>query len=446
MRSAVSGHVLSHMYPRRQGREWPVLFRRLAAAGFWRGVGVMKSLGGRKRRLRRGRAKRFAQRFAARGRGRALAQPRTAKVRRVFWGFGPSRLRSAPSALPALSRLSGRRINRAARFAGAYGPPPRPLARRGTLEVRLAETEAEVRAAQRLRYRVFYEEMSARPTARMAAERRDFDRFDAFADHLLVIDHSRLPPDFRGRGVPEEAVVGTYRLMRQEVADARGGFYTAGEYDIGPWIDGSAPGTRFLELGRSCVHPDHRSRPTLELMWHAIVGYLLHFDLDIMFGCASLEGTDPDALALPLSFLHHHCRHDLPGVPAVHARPELYVPMDRLAKDDVDPKLGLRSLPPLIKGYLRAGATIGDGAVVDRQFGTTDVLIIFPASQINDRYLGKFGKAGSRIGRAEPSSDTTPALAPAPTPGGRPPAPAVAPDLAPDLAPGLDPVPASARA
>lgn len=376
------------------------MFRRLAVAGIRRGVRAVKSLGGRKRRPRRGRARRLARRFAMRGRTRAMALPRTMRVRRMFRGLEPARLRASQAGMPALSRLAGRRINRAARFAGAYGPPPRPLARRGSLEVRLAETEAEVRAAQRLRYRVFYEEMSAKPSARMAAERRDFDRFDAFADHLLVIDHSRIPADHRGRNVPEDAVVGTYRLLRQEVAARCGGFYTAGEYDIEPWIRGCPPGTRFLELGRSCVHPDHRSRPTLELMWHAIVGYLLHFDLDIMFGCASLEGTDPDALALPLSFLHHHCRREVPGMPPVRARAELFVPMDRLPAEAVDAKAGLRALPPLIKGYLRAGATIGEGAVVDHQFGTTDVMIIFPASQINERYLGRFGKAGSRIGKA----------------------------------------------
>jgi len=288
-------------------------------------------------------------------------------------------------------------VNRAAQFAGAYGPPPRPLARRGALEVRVAETEAEIRAAQKLRYAVFYEEMSAVATPRMAQERRDFDAFDAVADHLLVIDHDRIPPAYMGRTVPEDAIVGTYRLMRQEVTAACGGFYTANEFDIAPWLAANGPDTRFLELGRSCVHKDHRSRPTLELMWHAIVSYLVHYDLDIMFGCASLEGTNPDDLALPLSFLHHYCRGETAaGAPMVKARDDRYVPMNRLPETQVDAKEGLRALPPLIKGYLRAGAKIGDGAVVDPQFGTTDVLIIFPASQITDRYRGKFGKDGMR--------------------------------------------------
>lgn len=379
------------------------LFKQLAVAGLRRGVGAVMALRIRyaRRRRQRGQTRallRLTRGLMGRGpaslranrRANAHLHARTPKTRRVFWGI-PPRHAGTHTSMPTLAMLAGKRTNRAARFAGKYGPPPRPLARRKTLEVRVAETEAEVRAAQRLRYEVFYEEMSAQASARMAAERRDFDRFDAFADHLLVIDHSRIPDDYAGRDVPQDAVVGTYRLMRQEVAQARGGFYTASEFDIDHWVKASGPDVRFLELGRSCVHKDHRSRPTLELMWHAIVSYLVHYELDVMFGCASLEGTDPEEMALPLSFLHHHCRGD-ESTPNVRARQELYVDMNRMPVEDVDAKKGLRALPPLIKGYLRAGATIGDGAVVDHQFGTTDVLIIFPANQINDRYRGRFGK------------------------------------------------------
>jgi putative hemolysin len=398
------------------------LFKQLAVAGLRRGFGAVKALRSRYTRRRRMRTRsllRLTRGFVARSRyGHHLGMSqhahtpqhaRAPKTRRVFWGFEPRHMR--PSQNPALAKLSNKPVNRAARYSGKYGPPPRPLARRKSLEVRVAETEAEVRAAQRLRYQVFYEEMSAQASPRMAAERRDFDDFDAFADHLLVIDHSRIPEDYSGRGVPEDAIVGTYRLMRQEVAEAHGGFYTANEFDIEPWVTAAGPDTRFLELGRSCVHIDHRSRPTLELMWHAIISYLVHYELDIMFGCASLEGTNPDELALPLSFMHHYCRGDVETTPPVRARDELFVDMNRIPKEDVEAKKGLRALPPLIKGYLRAGATIGDGAVVDEQFGTTDVLIVFPANQISDRYRDKFGKGDMRSDgvRADSSQANTPA-------------------------------------
>jgi putative hemolysin len=262
------------------------------------------------------------------------------------------------------------------------------LATMGSLEVRLAETDAEVEAAQRLRYRVFYEEMSAIPSPAMRESRRDFDKFDAFCDHLLVIDRAVHGED----GQP--MVVGTYRLMRDVDAARAGGFYTAGEYDIGPMLAAIPSGTRTLELGRSCVLKSYRTKPgSMQLLWRGVMAYVSRFSIDLMFGCASLQGTDPDALALPLSYLHHF--HTMPHEMNVRARPELFVDMNRMPKAAIDPKEALRALPPMIKGYVRAGGGIGDGAVIDRQFGTTDVFIYFPVSKIDPRYRSRFGLAGN---------------------------------------------------
>jgi len=260
------------------------------------------------------------------------------------------------------------------------------LAVSGALEVRLAETEAEVEQAQRLRYRVFYEEMSAVPSPAMRDSQRDFDRFDQVCDHLLVVDRSIHDDDGR------PAVVGTYRLMRDADAARAGGFYTSSEYDIAPMLAGLPPTTRFLELGRSCILKSYRTRPaTMQLLWRGVMTYVARFSIDLMFGCASLHGTDPDQLALPLSYLHHY--HAIPPQYRVRAKPELYVDMNRMPKDSIDVKEALRSLPPLIKGYVRAGAGIGEGAVIDRQFGTTDVFIYFPLSGIDARYKSRFGLA-----------------------------------------------------
>lgn len=262
------------------------------------------------------------------------------------------------------------------------------LAAAGSLEVRLAETEAEVEAAQRLRYRVFYEEMSAIPSPTMRESRRDFDKFDAYCDHLLVVDRSVHDDD----GQP--MVVGTYRLMRDADAARAGGFYTAGEYDIGPMLNDVPQGSRVLELGRSCILKSYRARAgSVQLLLRGVVVYLARFSIDLMFGCASLYGTDPDALALPLSYLHHF--HAMPDGIRVRARPELYVDMNRLPKAAIDPKEALRALPPLIKGYIRAGCGIGEGAVIDRQFRTTDVFVYFPVSRIDPRYRSRFGIGGN---------------------------------------------------
>ncbi len=258
------------------------------------------------------------------------------------------------------------------------------LAVSGALEVRLAETEHEVELAQRLRYTVFYEEMSAIPSPQMREAGRDFDKYDEVCDHLLVVDRESHGED----GQP--LVVATYRLTRKKDAMRAGGFYTAGEYDISPMLRGLPASTEFLELGRSCVLKSYRGRPgTMQLLWKGLMAYVARFDIDLMFGCASLAGIDPAALALPLSYLQHF--HAMPASLRVRARPELFVNMDLIPKTGIDPREGLRSLPPLLKGYVRAGCCIGEGAVIDRQFGTTDVFIYFPLSGIDARYKSRFG-------------------------------------------------------
>lgn len=264
---------------------------------------------------------------------------------------------------------------------------PMSFGRKGSLEVRIAQSAAEIDAAQALRYHVFYEEMSATPDEQTRATRRDVDRFDAFCDHLLVVDH-KLAGEEGGVFRPE-AVVGCYRLLRQEVARKNGGFYTASEFDIQPLLDRAGPDMQFLELGRSCVLPQYRNRPTVELLWHGIANYVASRNLDVMFGCASFEGTDPAALALPLSYLYHY--HMTPSDWYVRALPDRFVEMNLLPKEEINQRHAWRMLPPMIKGYLRAGCYIGDGAVIDEQFGTIDVLILFPVAQISERYATKFG-------------------------------------------------------
>ncbi|HEU4659619.1 MAG TPA: GNAT family N-acyltransferase [Pseudolabrys sp.] len=287
---------------------------------------------------------------------------------------------SLPGLLPALRAYGGLQT----RPARAY-EPARSLGRLGSLEVRLARTAAEVRQAQKVRYRVFYEEGSAIPDPARLFARRDIDGFDAICDHLLVLDHAATGGTSSKR---RPAVVGTYRLLRQSVAEDYGGFYTAGEFDIAGLIARHAK-LQFLELGRSCVLAPYRNKRTVELLWQGIHEYVLQHRVDVMIGCASLEGTDPDRLALPLSFLHHTA--SAPEAWQARALPSRYVHMNRMSKEAIDPKLALRSLPPLIKGYLRLGCYIGDGAVVDHEFGTTDVLIVLPMSAVKSRYLEHFG-------------------------------------------------------
>jgi putative hemolysin len=244
----------------------------------------------------------------------------------------------------------------------------------GNLEVRLATTQSEIEAAQRLRFDIFYREMSAQASPEMLATGRDFDDYDPICEHLLVIDKA-----------DNDKVIATYRLMRDTAAaKSAKGFYTAGEFDIAAMLKARA-GQRLLELGRSCVLKAFRTGPTMQLLWRGLLVYLIRNNIDLMFGCASLPGTDPKALALQLAYLYHF--HLAPENERVRALPQYYTPMNVMPKDAIDEAEALRSLPPLVKGYVRTGARIGDGAVIDHQFGTTDVFIYFPVATVDPRWI-----------------------------------------------------------
>ncbi len=251
--------------------------------------------------------------------------------------------------------------------------------RAGSFHIRLAESPAEIAASQRLRYQVFYEEMAAAPTLEMTRTAREFDSYDDYCDHLLVFDTNR--------GAGPEGVVGTYRLMRREQASRRGQFYSVDEYDISALI--AYPG-EILELGRSCVHRDYRSGSTMQLLWRGIAEYVFSYRIDLMLGCASLPGTEPEALKIPLSYLYHH--HLAPPALRPRALSARYVDMNMLPAERIDPKAARKQLPPLVKGYLRLGGTVGDGAVVDSQFGTTDICVVVKTDLVTERYYRHFAR------------------------------------------------------
>lgn len=273
----------------------------------------------------------------------------------------------------------------------------RVFGRLGDLEVRMARGARDMRRAQRLRYDVFYKEMSATPNFMVELRRRDKDPYDAVCDHLLVVDHAVTTTVSPWSSARRPEVVGTYRVLRQDVASRHNGFYTQGEYDIAPLLKARAQTHSFLELGRSCVLKPYRNRRTVELLWHGLWTYVREHGIDVMIGCASFAGTDPRQHATALSFLHHNAL--APQEWRCSAHSHLYQSMNLLAKEEVDAKAALKALPPLIKGYLRLGAYVGDGAVIDHQFGTTDVLIILPVEKIDPRYFDHFGAPDERTSR-----------------------------------------------
>jgi putative hemolysin len=251
--------------------------------------------------------------------------------------------------------------------------PPFPELRAGNLGVRIATSTDEIDAIQALRYRVFYSEMGARADAAAQRDKRDRDAYDAIADHLLVVDHAI--------GPGPEGVVGTYRLIRREAAAKFGQFYSADEYDISKieQFDGA-----IMELGRSCVDARYRDRAAMQLLWRGIAAYVFHHKIDLMFGCASLPGIETDALATELAYLYYH--HLAPPELRPRAMPHRYIEMRRLDRDSIDAKRALAALPPLIKGYLRLGGFVGDGAVIDPQFNTTDVAVVVKTDLVTESY------------------------------------------------------------
>ena len=252
-----------------------------------------------------------------------------------------------------------------------------PVAIPENFEVRLARDDAEIEAAQALRYRVFYEEMGAKACPRTITQRLDRDEFDPVCKHLLAL--------------ADGEVVGTYRLIDRDAANRAGGFYSAAEFDITPLLafDGA-----ILELGRSCVDARWRNRGTLQMLWQGLAAHIVNHRIGLLFGCASLPGTNPRALAPQLAYLrdHHLAAADLR---AKSLRPVAEVSVE------YDRRSVLQNLPPLLKGYLRAGASIGQGAVVDHQFNTTDVLVVLRTDAIAARYSRRYD-AGSEaaVGRA----------------------------------------------
>ncbi len=244
-------------------------------------------------------------------------------------------------------------------------------------EVSLALSDEDVAAAQDLRYRVFYEEMSAEPTAESARCRREVDAYDTAAEHILIRE--------RNGGT----LVACYRLMRRARLPAGAPFYSESEFDLSR-LQAHPLAAHSLELSRACVAKSFRTMRVPALLLHAIGYYVKYHDIRMVFGCGSFPGTDPEALAMPLSWVWHH--HLAPEPLRGKALEHLYEPMNRIGKDDLIAKKALHLMPPLMKGYLRMGCFVGDGAVIDHRFKTTDILLVFPISDdlIDRRYYRRY--------------------------------------------------------
>ena len=252
----------------------------------------------------------------------------------------------------------------------------------GSLEVRLAENNLEIDAAQALRYKVFFEEMKAKPNLKQKKSKRDFDSFDHYFDHILVIDHNIA-------GKITDKVVGTYRVNKGNYEGKKNFFYTSGEYNLDKLIKFSG---NILELGRSCVDKNYRNGKTMQLLWSFIAQYVAKYDIKIMFGCASFPGIDVNTHSYALSYLYK--KYLAPSNIRPIALKERFISMNinNGHENDKNFKNFISSIPPLIKGYIRLGAFVGDGAVIDHEFNTIDVCIVLPTAKIASRYMEHYDR------------------------------------------------------
>lgn len=256
-------------------------------------------------------------------------------------------------------------------------PTPLPQPGPHTLETRWATDEEDVRDAQRLRFRVFAQEMGARLTPPAGTPPGlDADRFDPFCDHLLV----RAVDPVHGPG----SLIGTYRVLTPEAARRAGGFYTDTEFDLSPLTPLRA---RALELGRSCVDAQWRSGSVIMALWTALGQYMVDHRLDTMIGCASIGMEDHGLAAARL--WHRLCRTHLVEQ-RWRVEPRVALPLDTDADADADSDAAPPAAPPLIKGYLRCGARLLGPPALDVAFNTADLPMMLRVDDVAPRYRQHF--------------------------------------------------------
>jgi putative hemolysin len=235
----------------------------------------------------------------------------------------------------------------------------------GRYRVSLAVDDSEIREAQRLRYQVFAGEMGARLTTVLPGH--DIDLYDPFCDHLLVREQA------------SGAVVGTYRILPPDAARRIGSYYSEQEFDFSRLRD-LRP--RMAELGRSCVHRDHRSGSVITRLWLGLAEYLASRGCEYIVGCASVGMADGGHIAASV-YRQLSASHMSP--PEWRASPRVRLPLESLDDGQIAP------LPPLLKGYTRSGGMVCGEPAWDPEFNTADLLMLLPMAQLNSSYARRFG-------------------------------------------------------
>lgn len=243
----------------------------------------------------------------------------------------------------------------------------------GNYRIKIAQTSEELWAAQRLRYKVFVEEMGAKVTDNCHLSELEYDDFDQDFEHLILIDKLNKNP--------LENVVGVYRLLLSTSVNESRGFYSASEYDLTSLIKTNR---KLLELGRSCIDIEHRGGVALHMMWSGLAQYVIKNNVEVLFGVASFHGVDVGQISHALSYLHYN--HLAPKELRPVAIDGKKIEMNVLNRLDVKKIIALKQLPPLIKAYIRLGGFIGYGASIDEGFNSIDVCLVMDTQNMSEKY------------------------------------------------------------
>lgn len=232
--------------------------------------------------------------------------------------------------------------------------------------IRVTTLPKEILQAQRLRYNVYYKE-----NMRFNEDEIDRDAFDAVCEHLVVEE------------VSTQRIVGTYRLISREAADACGQFYSQSEFNLKKLLDS---GARILEVGRACVDASYRTQGVIRLLWQGLLQYTTQHKIKYLFGCASFSGSDPLVYQHGFSYLHYARTAPAHICPEVLATGAALVHM--LPPEDVNVTKAWSEIPSLLRGYLQVGGWVGQGIFQDDDLLCLDMCVIVNMERLN---LGGYG-------------------------------------------------------
>ena len=241
-------------------------------------------------------------------------------------------------------------------------------------EIRFTKNKDELIESQRLRHKIFIDEIGA-SNKKIAESRIEKDKFDDYYKHLIIIDHKD------STLYPKGKIVGVTRLMLSDEIHQAKGFYSSQEFNLSPIL---LTQKKCLEIGRTCIDPIYRNTLILHYLWIEIGAFCSNNDVELLFGVASFRGNNVNKISTALSFIHHE--YLAPSEIRPKALKDGFIAMNIIQKSAINKLNALKQMPSLLKSYLRLGAKVGEGAFIDKELNTIDILIIVDVLNMTKKY------------------------------------------------------------